>query len=97
MPDFLIRAGVAQLDLAGTVSQDKLDFSLSLHLDRRGNVSIKGENWEQAREAIGAHEKGESPLEYLISPICGMSADPVLAESFLLFHSHRKVQEGNPE
>jgi len=41
--------------------------------------------------------KGEDVSASLINAISGLSADPVVTEAFLLFHSYRKVQEGNPE
>ncbi len=97
LPDFLIRAGAERLDLDGEMSLGRRKFSVSFHLNRRGNVRIFGEKLEEAREAFRSTGNSESVGEDLIGAISGMSTDPVLADSFLLFHSYRKVQEGNPE
>ena len=97
LPDLLITAGAERLDLAGEVSLGEKKFSVSFHLSRRGTVVIRGEHLEDAQELFNAPRKNESVPEDLISAISGMSADPVVADPFLFFHSYRKVQEGNPE
>ncbi len=43
------------------------------------------------------HFDPESEIENLIKAICGFTPNPVVEKTFLLFHSYRKVQEGNPE
>ena len=100
-PDLLVRAGAEQLELDGEISMGSLDLSVSFHLNRRGNVKIKGKKLEEAQtvfDAIGKRKSiGEELISELIGAISGMSADPVLTDSFLFFHSYRKVQEGNPE
>lgn len=97
-PDLLVRAGAEQLKLDGEISLGSSPFSVSFHMTRRGNVEIHGEKLEEARKAFDAATgKHKSISEELISAISGMSADPVLTDSFLFFHSYRKVQEGNPE
>ena len=100
-PDLLVRAGAEQCELDGEISLGRRDFSVSFHLTRRGGVKIHKQKLEEARKAFNATEKrksaGEELTRELISVISGMSADPVLTDSFLFFHSYRKVQEGNPE
>ena len=100
-PDLLVRAGAEQCELDGEISLGSLDFSVSFHLIRRGDIKIQGNKLEEARTAFNATGKrkstGEKLIRELISAISGMSADPVLTDSFLFFHSYRKVQEGNPE
>lgn len=100
-PDLLVRAGAEQCELDGEISLGNLDFSVSFHLTRRGNVEIHGDNLGEARKAFNAigerKSAGEGLIRELISAISGMSADPELTDSFLFFHSYRKVQEGNPE
>ena len=97
LPDLLIRAGTERFELNGKISLAKRSYSVSFHVDRRGEVRVVGEDLEHARNSFGVVGKNESFSEDLIRVICGLSADPVVAESFLLFHSFRKVQEGNPE
>ena len=97
LPDLLIRAGAERFELEGEVALGRQKHELSFHMTRRGNVRVAGDKLDQAREAFGATGKSDSVGEDLISAISGLTADPVVAESFLLFHSYRKVQEGNPE
>ena len=56
-----------------------------------------GDKLDRAREAYEATTKSDSVGEDLIRALSGLSADPVVSESFMLFHSYRKVREGNPE
>ena len=97
VPDLLIRAGTVRFELNGEISLGRRSYSVSLHVNRRGNARVAGEDLEHARDSFGVVGKKESVSEDLLSAISGLSADPVVAESFLLFHSYRKVQEGNPE
>ena len=97
LPDLLIRAGAERLELDGEISLGRRNYNVSFHVTRRGNARVGGEDLERARESFGAMHKNESVSEDLISTISGLSADPVVAESFLLFHSYRKVKEGSPE
>ena len=97
LPDLLIRAGAERLELNGEISLGKRSYSVSFHVNRRGNARISGDDLEGARDSFGVAGRNESVSEDLISTISGLSTDPVVAESFLLFHSYRKVQEGNPE
>ena len=97
LPDLLIRAGTERLELNGEISLGSRSCSVSFHVNRRGNVRVAGEDLEHARHSFGAVAKNESVSEDLISAISGLNSDPVVGESFLLFHSYRKVQEGNPE
>ena len=97
LPDLLIRAGAERFDLQGEVTLGKRKHDLSFHLTRRGNVRVGGDDLDHARSTFRATGKSDSVGEELLSAISGVSADPVVAESFLLFHSYRKVREGNPE
>ena len=102
LPDLLVRAGAEQLELDGEVLlETENQLPVSSHLNRRGRWKIPEKPVQEAREACGATGKrediGEELISDLIGAISGMSADPVLTDSFLFFHSYRKVQEGNPE
>ena len=102
LPDLLIRAGAEQFELGGEISLGTgKKFSVSFHLDRRGHLGIDGKKLKEAREELGATTKRERVdnelINELIGAISGMSTDPVLTDSFLFFHSYRKVQAGNPE
>lgn len=96
LPDFLIRAGLPKLEVRGEVSLEKSNYDLNFTLSRRGTVSVRGTMIDRAREHYSASEDENMLLSaQLASVISGFSADPVVTESFLLFHSYRKVQEGN--
>lgn len=97
LPDLLIRAGSDRLEINGQVSLSGKCYEISVNVNRRGFVRVSGPGLEAARQAFGTPRQKESFSEDLMSAISGLSADPVLADLFLLFHSYRKVQEGNPE
>ena len=97
VPDLLIRAGAERFELEGEVALGSRKHELSFCMTRQGNVQIAGDKLDEVREKFGVTSRSDSTGEELMSAISGMSADPVVAESFLLFHSYRKVQEGNPE
>ena len=97
LPELLIRAGAERFELEGDVDLGRRNHELSFHMTRLGDVRIAGDKLDQVREKFGVTRKSDSAGEELISAISGLSADPVVEESFLLFHSYRKVQEGNPE
>ena len=102
LPDLLIRAGAEQFELDGGISLGTgKKFSVSFHLNKRGRLQIHGEKLEEVQEELGVNSNRERVdkelISELIGAISGMSADPVLTDSFLFFHSYRKVQEGNPE
>ena len=65
--------------------------SVSLRLTRHGKVHIKNIKIQDAQR------EDKEEFEELITAISGMSTDPVLTDSFLFFHSYRKVWEKNPE
>ncbi|KKZ12835.1 MAG: hypothetical protein TE42_02805 [Candidatus Synechococcus spongiarum SP3] len=105
LPDLLVRAGADQLKLDGELwlvtEKEQKKLRVSSHLTRRGDVKIdvkiNGERLRDARKEFDATGERESIGEELISVISGLSADPMVTDSFLLFHSYRKAQEGNPE
>ena len=97
IPDLLIRAGSSRFELNGELSLGKQSYEVSVGVNRSGTARVGGDDVDSAREAFGDTGKNEDVSEDLINTIAGLSADPVVAESFLLFHSYRKVQEGNPE
>ena len=97
LPDLLLRAGTGRFELNGEISLGGRSCTMSFCVDRRGSARIVCEDLEHVRSSFGVVEKNESVGEDLLRVISGLSADPVVAESFLLFHSFRKVQEGNPE
>lgn len=97
LPDLLIRAGAERFELDGDISIGESNYSLSFHVTRTGTAWVGGEDLDRARKSFRVNGKNRRVSRDLIDSISGLSADPVVVESFLLFHSYRKVREGNPE
>lgn len=96
VPDLLIRAGSNAAEISGDVVVDDNVIQLEMRIDRSGVVKISGDSrHHELFENIFVDT--ESDVDELIKAICGFSPNPVIENSFLLFHSYRKVQEGNPE
>ena len=97
IPDLLIRAGSSRFEISGKLSLDGHPYEVSFGVNRKGAARTTGEDVDGARETFGATRTSEDVSATLFNAITGLSADPVVTEAFLLFHSYRKVQEGNPE
>lgn len=97
IPDLLIRAGSDRLEVNGDLSLHDRMYKMSFCVNRKGDARVAGEDVDSARSAFGMTGEFERVWEDLMSTIAGLSADPVAAESFLFFHSYRRVMEGNPE
>jgi hypothetical protein len=96
VPDLLIRAGTNAAEITGDIVIDDRTVQIEMRIDRSGVVKISSDSphLELFDDVfIGA----DSDVDELIKAICGFSPNPVIENSFLLFHSYRKVQEGNPE
>lgn len=96
VPDLLIRAGAHSAEISGDIVLGDEPATIQLRIDRRGSVKLSGENlFEKMLENRWIDP--ESDADDLIKAICGFTPNPVIENTFLLFHSYRKVQEGNPE
>ena len=96
VPDLLVKTGKPAAIIAGNVVIDELTISIEMRIDRKGVVKIirNREYFDLFDNAV--YDLGDILAEQ-ISAICGFSPNPVIDEFFLLFHSYRKVQEGNPK
>lgn len=93
--DLLIRAGTKDMQINGCVFKDNNNTPVSVYMERAKNGDVRHFieiNKKEEEEKTGADEDEAE----LLSSICGFSANPVFGDSFLLFNSFRKVQEGNP-
>ena len=97
IPDMMIRAGTQGFKLSATVSLGERCYEVSLSVNRKGMARVTGDEVDSARQAFGGNANEEGVAGDLVNAIAGLNANPVVAEPFLLFHSYRKVQEGNPE
>ncbi len=96
VPDLLIRAGSQAVKISGDIVVGDETVSIQIRIDRNGVVKATGDNFHNIMMDKGLFDPG-ADTENLIKAICGLSPNPVIENSFLFFHSYRKVQEGNPE
>lgn len=96
VPDLLIRAGSHFANIEGDIVIGDKSITAQIRIDRNGIVKISGESFNK-EELESELFDPESELDDFIKAICGFSLNPVIENTFLLFHSYRKVQEGNPE
>ncbi len=96
VPDLLIKAGSHYAEIKGDIVLGDESGPVRIRIDRHGLVKIAGGS---LLEKIRENERFDSERDpdHLIKAICGFTLDPVVENTFLLFHSYRKVQEGNPE
>lgn len=96
VPDLLIRAGSHSAEIGGDIVVGERSVTVQIRIDRNGVVKITAES---LMEIMIENElfNPESDTDDFIKAICGFTPNPVLENTFLLFHSYRKVQEGNPE
>jgi predicted ATP-dependent endonuclease of OLD family len=96
VPDLLIKAGSEFSEITGNIVLGTKPTTIRLKIDRQGIVKICAKPslnkiWENEPSDL---EKGKDDF---IKAICGFTSNPVIENTFLFFHSYRKVQEGNPE
>ena len=96
VPDLLIKAGSEYAEITGDIVLDDELEPVQIRIDRHGRVRIAG---GAPLKNMRENERFDSEYETdnFIKAICGFTPDPVVENTFLLFHSYRKVQEGNPE
>lgn len=96
IPDLLIKAGSGHAEIEGDIVIDDEPISFEIRLDRHGNIKKSGDMLHKTK-FVDRLFNPERDADELIAAICGFSPNPVIENTFLLFHSYRKVQEGNPE
>ena len=96
VPDLLIRAGSECAEILGDVVFGEESGTVKIRIDRNGvaNMSDSSLRKKMLKKEYFVSER--SFYEF-INAICGFTPNPVVESTFLLFHSYRKVQEGNPE
>ena len=96
VPDLLIRAGADFTEIGGSIVFGDETYNVELCIYNNGNVKMSDSKFFKKMLASGRGDH-ESDADDLIEAICGFTPNPVIENNFLLFHSYRKVQEGNPE
>ena len=96
VPDLLIRAGERFAEISGEIVLGDEAVTVKMSIDRHGRVKLSSEKLFERMMKKRSIDP-ESDADDLIRTICGFTPNPVIENTFLLFHSYRKVQEGNPE
>ena len=96
VPDLIIRANTHSAEIKGDIEFGNELVTVQITIRRSGRMEVSGLVPSQALSREGRTRR-ESGIYSLLTLICGFSPNPVLENTFMLFHSYRKVQEGNPE
>ena len=96
IPDLLIRANTRSAEITGDIGFGDELVTLQIRIRRSGIVEFSGTTPTNEVSKQGRIRR-RSGIYRLLTLICGFSPNPVLENTFMLFHSYRKVQEGNPE
>lgn len=96
IPDLIIKAGSLAAEIAGDIVFGTESVTVQLRIDHRGNVKIARESLQETMIEDDLLDP-ESNTDDFMKAVCGVTSNPVIEKTFLLFHSYRKVQEGNPE
>lgn len=96
VPDLLIRAGSDFAEIEGEVVLGTNAATLQIQVYRHGEVKISGESLAKKLVDSGRIDP-ERDSAQVVEAICGFSPNPVIDSLFLVFHSYRKIQEGNLE
>ena len=95
-PGLLIRAGEGSAKISGEIALGDEAVTVKMGIDRHGRVKLSGEKLFESimkKRSIDL----ERAADDLVKAMCGFTPNPVIENTFLLFHSYRKVQEGNLE
>ncbi|TYT75020.1 AAA family ATPase [Desulfobotulus mexicanus] len=96
VPDLLIKAGCHFAEISGDILIGDEPCTALIRIERDGIIRVSGTS--DLKKLYGDDQTGpETETDDFIKAICGFSSNPVMANKFLLFHSYRKVQEGNPD
>lgn len=96
VPDLIVRSGHHGAEISGQIVLGEETADVTIRIDRNGVVKINGNSLSD-KFLQSKRFDPEAEIDELIKAICGFTPNPVIESTFLLFHSYRKVQEGNPE
>lgn len=96
MPDLLIRANALFAEIRGDIDVGPETATVQIRIDRDGGLTTTAKS-SFRRMLSNRWGKRERVFGELLKSICGFTPNPVIENTFLFFHSYRKVQEGNPE
>ncbi|MCY3626430.1 MAG: AAA family ATPase [Gammaproteobacteria bacterium] len=93
VPDLLIRAGSDIANITGEITFNSKTYPIGIEIHRSGKIKNIGD----FRQINLSNDSDGVSVNKLVENICGVSPNPVIENSFMLFHSYRKIQEGNPD
>lgn len=96
VPDLIIKAGAKSAEINGLIVLGEKSITVQVQINRHGIVKVSGEPALELMQEVQPFDF-QSQLGELIRMICGFTPNPIMENTFLLFHSYRKVQEGSPE
>lgn len=96
VPDLLIRSSSEYAEISGEVVFGEISGTVEIQIDRLGTINMFNGSLRKNR-LKNKFFISEQKFDDFINAICGFTPNPVVEDTFLLFHSYRKVQEGNPE
>lgn len=96
VPDLLIRSGEQDAEISGDIVFGDESGTVKTRINRRGIINMPDRPLRKKMEKNESLVSDRSFYDF-INAICGFTPNPVVENTFLLFHSYRKVQEGNPE
>lgn len=96
VPDLLIRSGSEYAEISGEVVFGEISGTVEIQIDRHGTINMFNGSLRKNR-LKNKFFISEQKFDDFINAICGFTPNPIVMNTFILFHSYRKVQEGNPE
>ena len=94
IPDLLIRAGIEFAEISGDIDYGgEILKKIGIRIYRNGRIEkLHSKETKEPKEFLFNRDIFE-----LVKSVCGFTPNPAIESMFLLFHSYRKVQEGNLE
>jgi AAA15 family ATPase/GTPase len=94
--DIIINSKSERISVNGLISLGDKSVRTRITIKRDGTISPKT---SLTAEMCRDHGLDSSMIDvnFFIESICGLTSNPVVMKPFMLFHSYRKVQEGNLE
>ncbi len=90
IPNLIISAGAQQCNITGTVAVANKKIEIEIAINRNNHVIPF-----TASSLVSILTRGSFESIYISDIISGTNLNPTLSSKFLIFHSYRKVLEGN--
>ncbi|MDR1921930.1 MAG: ATP-binding protein [Candidatus Adiutrix sp.] len=94
--DIVINSRSKQTSIKGVIDIGNEHIDASITIERTGAIRAETSLTDKMCRDNGL-DSSMIDLNFFIESICGLTSNPVVIKPFLLFHSYRKIQEGNLE